>query len=125
MKRILISALTLIISLGLTWISICPTHSADLVAQSRDRLHDEMNEDFSSPPERILDVSPASSQAIRIRITPDRSVVRPGEEISMSVETDVDCFLTLLSLGFFRQSHPPLAESCTPVRTIGFERIVP
>lgn len=99
MKRMLISALTLIISLGLTWISICPTQGADLVAQSRDRLQDEMNEDFSSPPERIIDVSPASSQAIRIKITPDRSVVRPGEEISMSVETDVDCFLTLLSVG--------------------------
>ena len=91
----------LILLLGLIFLSL-PSH--DVQAQGSQQGGAVDNEDErpmavidASNPGPTLEANMDPRNSIKITLTPNKSVAKPGEEITITAKTDRDCYLTVFS----------------------------
>ena len=101
MKKQIMAVLILILSSYLFWVSI--GYAQDSRFMSDRPWQEERGEPTSSTmgsekPESAGSLNKNANTNIKIKITPDQPVFRPGEPITFTVISDQDCYLTLMYL---------------------------
>ena len=101
MKKQIMAVLILMLSSCLFWVSIGDAQDSGFMSDrpwQEERGVPTSSTMVSEKPESAGSLNKNANTNIKIKITPDQPVFRPGEPITFTVISDQDCYLTLMYL---------------------------